>query len=122
VPDHEISVLADHRPAGYAYCAIAALSLLHRLPNSTPCPLRPGLTHVHETIRWLLSRQQSYTDEDDEESPVPPPGIKIAGVYEEESLVPGLSTGEPDFVGLNGRCNKRVDTCYAFWVTASLDV
>lgn len=27
-----------------------------------------------------------------------------------------------DFVGFNGRCNKMVDTCYAFWVGASLDV
>lgn len=27
-----------------------------------------------------------------------------------------------DFIGFNGRCNKMVDTCYAFWVGASLGV
>jgi geranylgeranyl transferase type-1 subunit beta len=36
--------------------------------------------------------------------------------------VPGLSLQDVDFVGFNGRCNKSVDTCYAYWVTASLDV
>jgi hypothetical protein len=46
----------------------------------------------------------------------------LQGVYENETLVPGLSLQDVDFVGFNGRCNKSVDTCYAYWVTASLDV
>ncbi len=74
------------------------------------------------TIRWLVSRQQGYREEDDEEASPTEEKVKLAGVYEEEPLAPGLSTEEDHFVGFNGRCNKRVDTCYAFWVTASLDV
>jgi geranylgeranyl transferase type-1 subunit beta len=46
----------------------------------------------------------------------------LQGVYENEPLVPGFSLQDVDFVGFNGRCNKSVDTCYAYWVTASLDV
>lgn len=121
-----MSFVADSRSAGYTYCAIAALSMLHRLPSSKPPPPRPGLTHVNATIRWLLSRQHSYSDGDDGDDEQAPRSlqqqIKLAGVYEEEPLVPGLSTQELEFVGFNGRCNKRVDTCYAFWVAASLEV
>ncbi len=55
-------------------------------------------------------------EEDSEEEEPPPHPIKLAGVYNEEP-----SEAE-HFVGFNGRCNKKADTCYAFWVTASLDV
>lgn len=77
---------------------------------------RHGLTSVSDTTRWLVSRQMSYQEEDEsddeaeernEETPAPP---EPAAVESE------------DFVGFNGRCNKMVDTCYAFWVGASLDV
>lgn len=33
-----------------------------------------------------------------------------------------VSLEDSEFVGFNGRCNKPVDTCYAFWVSASLNV
>ncbi len=46
----------------------------------------------------------------------------LAGVYQHKPSAPGLSLEEDEFVGFNGRCNKTVDTCYAYWVTASLDV
>jgi len=46
----------------------------------------------------------------------------LAGIYQNEPSVPGLSLRDDEFVGFNGRCNKSVDTCYAYWVTASLDV
>lgn len=72
-----------------------------------------------------MSRQVGYKEEEEEEdeteakASAPP---LLQGVYENEPLVPGLSLGDVDFVGFNGRCNKKVDTCYAYWVTASLDV
>lgn len=47
---------------------------------------------------------------------------KLAGIHNEEPpSVAGLQIDETQFVGFNGRCNKSVDTCYSFWVTASLD-
>ena len=115
--------MADCLAAGYTYCAIAALSFLGRLPNSKSSKDpdskqkgKPGLTDIARTTRWLVSRQMSYQeeesdDEDDaEEGKEDPPA----------SLEPPPET--EDFVGFNGRCNKMVDTCYAFWVGASLDV
>lgn len=32
------------------------------------------------------------------------------------------SLEDKHFIGCNGRVNKRPDTCYSFWVGASLDV
>lgn len=58
-----------------------------------------------------------YTAEDDEEEHEPAPKVKLQGVYTEEPAPEGEL-----FVGFNGRCNKRADTCYAFWVGAALNV
>lgn len=73
-----------------------------------------------------MSRENTYSEEavedDDEDDETDQSHQAELETGDEESLVPGLSTELPDFVGFNGRCNKRVDTCYAFWVSASLDV
>jgi len=65
-----------------------------------------------------VSRQLGYDEggeEDDDDEP--------EDVGEQtEPLVPSMSFEDSQFVGFNGRCNKKVDTCYAFWVTASLEV
>jgi len=122
--DGGISESFQHEPhAGYTCCAISALSILHRLPSSASpaSPVAPGLTNIPETIRWLVSRQLGYTEEEENESehkvlPV------LAGVYQNEPSVLGLSVRDKEFVGFNGRCNKSVDTCYGYWVTASLDM
>lgn len=74
---------------------------------------------MHDTIRWLLLRENAYTEETEEDSQTDQPEVEDV---QEEFFVPGLTTELADFVGFNGRCNKRVDTCYAFWVGASLDV
>jgi geranylgeranyl transferase type-1 subunit beta len=130
--------------AGYTYCAIASLSLLHWLPSrsstssqttstskGTPKTELPGLTNVPAIIRWLVSRQVGYTadkDEEDDEGDVLPQQDQrnaLAGAYKDSTGMPSLadlSLQQDHFVGFNGRCNKRVDTCYAFWVGASLDV
>jgi geranylgeranyl transferase type-1 subunit beta len=131
--------------AGYTYCAIASFSLLNRLPdpsaafsqnfttpNGTPNNLLPGLTNVPATVRWLVSRQVGYSEaEDDDEGepnhslPLQDQRDALAGIHKDSTVEPsltGLSLRENQFVGFNGRCNKRVDTCYAFWVGGSLDV
>lgn len=123
--------------AGYTYCAIGSLSLLHRLPDPsaaksskpqikyTTNPL-PGLANLPTTIRWLISRQIEYFPEQelDEDST---PGLALevernANDPAEQPSLNDLSLQDNYGVGFNGRTNKRVDTCYAFWVTASLDV
>lgn len=73
-----------------------------------------------------MSRQVGYAPEEesgDEDEILPDQGNRnaLAGVYE-EAVDLELTTTDEEFVGFNGRCNKTVDTCYAFWVTASLDV
>ena len=117
--------------AGYAYCAIAALSFLNRLPRQSPTinkeQARYGLTNIPATIRWLVSRQVVYDEENDEEEEEPEDPTQkqreaLAGIYNDASLGPIISHQDDEFVGFNGRCNKMVDTCYAFWVVASLDV
>jgi geranylgeranyl transferase type-1 subunit beta len=45
----------------------------------------------------------------------------LGGVFEPPSMT-DLSLNDSKFVGFNGRSNKRADTCYAFWVAASLAV
>jgi geranylgeranyl transferase type-1 subunit beta len=104
--------------AGYTYCAIGALSFLNRLQS--PTDAIPGLTSIPSTIKWLVSRQVGYSEE--ELGSPPPTPTKLVGVYENEEQAPGISVDDSQFVGFNGRCNKMVDTCYAFWVTGSLEV
>ena len=79
-----------------------------------------------------MSRQIEYIteeDDEDEEEGGQPHFEKqrdaSSGTYRESTeplSLDDLSLHGSPFVGFNGRCNKRVDTCYAFWVTGSLDV
>lgn len=133
-------VFADRMTAGYTYCAFASLSLLDRLPKKTEThdttsnKRLPGLTNLPATIRWLVSRQTEYfpAETDDEQDETPPPQLPLqeqrnalAGIYKDSTGLPSLadlSIHDSHFVGFNGRSNKRVDTCYAFWVTAALAV
>ncbi|KAJ5032452.1 uncharacterized protein L3040_009056 [Drepanopeziza brunnea f. sp. 'multigermtubi'] len=128
--DGGFSESSEHEAhAGYTYCAIAALSLLNRLPDLSlrmpkaedPKSPRPVLTDLSLTIRWLVSRQVGYEDEEDTDEDAEPI-IKPDGVYKEKNLVTGFTLEDTEFVGLNGRCNKAADTCYAFWVAASLSM
>ncbi|QSZ28642.1 hypothetical protein DSL72_003141 [Monilinia vaccinii-corymbosi] len=121
--DGGISESAQHEAhAGYTYCAIASLSLLDRLPkrpssqppeSTTSDPPLAGLTNLPDTIRWLALRQASYNEQEE----------GVEGDHKEAAshyhFVPKVDS---TFVGFNGRCNKRVDTCYCFWVGASLNM
>ncbi|CAL3964288.1 hypothetical protein PZA11_001683 [Diplocarpon coronariae] len=127
--DGGFSESSEHEAhAGYTYCAIAALSFLDRLPDPSlyafqpigPTSSEPGLTDLPGTIRWLVSRQVGYTDEEDADIAEPDePIIQLAGIYKDD---PVSFLDHKEVVGLNGRCNKAVDTCYSFWVSASLSL
>ncbi|KAK0119105.1 hypothetical protein ONS95_007969 [Cadophora gregata] len=133
--DGGFSESSEHEAhAGYTYCAIAALSLLNRLPSSS-CKYASTdtvsvLADHTATIGWLVSRQVGYLDEEEDEDEdeeeegdqeqARRPIVNLAGVYEDDPQA--TSFEQHEFVGLNGRCNKPVDTCYSFWVSASLSI
>ncbi|GAB7353271.1 hypothetical protein MBLNU459_g3777t1 [Dothideomycetes sp. NU459] len=132
--------------AGFTYCAVAALSFLDRLPPSIH-PLQPrpsssdkitGLQNPQQLIRWLVLRQTAtISDEDDfdtygDETDTPETCHDAHSfVYQDEfpskrgrdsyQARPSIRF-DLDWTGFNGRCNKIADTCYAFWVHASLDI
>ncbi|KAL2019354.1 hypothetical protein VTK56DRAFT_9734 [Thermocarpiscus australiensis] len=127
--------------AGYAYCAIGALSLLDRpLENSTASHtskiLHSGIRNMPSLIHWLTSRQFVYLDPDSTLVKDGNPSDQIdknnaaaeeqeEGEEEDNFLLPkrlaDLSLS-PNLrhVACNGRCNKVADTCYTWWVGASL--
>ncbi|KAL8366719.1 hypothetical protein RB595_010532 [Gaeumannomyces hyphopodioides] len=104
--------------AGYAYCAVSALSLLERPPEGREAVSRCGM-HVDSLLRFLASRQLAYQD----------PAAEGADGDPDEENFPQLSALSreavagscPEHVGLNGRCNKVADTCYTWWVAGTLD-
>ncbi|SPN96576.1 related to geranylgeranyltransferase beta subunit [Cephalotrichum gorgonifer] len=110
--------------AGYAYCAIAALSLLERplAESATPPPrvMDSGIPDVPALVKFLVGRQLAYVDppegddddDDDEEDPDAANCLEVG--------LGKLGLGE--FVGFNGRWNKEADTCYCWWVGATLKI
>ncbi|KAH6847132.1 terpenoid cyclases/protein prenyltransferase alpha-alpha toroid [Chaetomium sp. MPI-CAGE-AT-0009] len=111
--------------AGYAYCAIAALSLMDRpLTNSTPFHpnkiLHSGIRNMPALLHWLASRQFVYLE------PPPPSNPDDDEEDEDNFLLPSrladlsLSPTAARHVACNGRCNKVADTCYTWWVGAAL--
>ena len=125
------------------YCGIGALSFLNRLPDSLRdvapkaqemdkgdgISVLTGLLSLEGTIRWLAEKQVGYfpnedeTEEDDEgkdtEDSMPSPQQHERKAAEAINK-PWLH--ETSFAGFNGRRNKKADTCYSFWVGASLAV
>lgn len=103
--------------AGLTYCALGALSLLDRLH-----PNKGGISSHENLARWLVSRQMPFEHQDghNEDEAL---AIKSTADEEKESSQVELgSDGIPIWAGFNGRCNKRGDTCYSFWVGGSLDL
>jgi geranylgeranyl transferase type-1 subunit beta len=116
--------------AGFACCAISALSLLHRLPRppSQPADNRlRGVTNLPLTLHWLASRQTLTLDDNDAlEAYRYETGTAAichdAKAFEKLKESDKESLPEIQWVGLNGRCNKVADTCYGYWACAPLHV
>lgn len=86
-----------------------------------------GVTNLQDTIRWLMSRQVNYVESDDEEDDEEPQtkpeeSSNPANNEIEQLAAGGLSLEDTYAIGCNGRLNKGPDTCYSFWVDASLYV
>jgi geranylgeranyl transferase type-1 subunit beta len=107
--------------AGYAYCAISALSLLDRPADTSQTVhessmVRKTIKDLPALISWLVSRQFEYHDppeDDDEDSSnfIQPPSLSGLGLSD-----------DPLHGGFNGRCNKVADTCYTWWVSGCLSI
>ncbi|KAK0610994.1 terpenoid cyclases/protein prenyltransferase alpha-alpha toroid [Immersiella caudata] len=110
--------------AGYAYCAVGALYLLDRPLEGSGAfhgsqILSSGIRDMPGLIHWLSSRQFIYiepsrtddrdSDEEDAVNFTLPASLSSLTLAENQCLV-----------GVNGRCNKAADTCYSWWVGASL--
>ncbi|KAL1304644.1 hypothetical protein AAFC00_003607 [Neodothiora populina] len=134
--------------AGFTYCTVAALNLTGRLDTSTSTYNPPASsqnpsksvapTHPARVLHWLVSRQTatiSPEDEDDtygDETDTPETCHDAHTFVHQEVFVSKRGKesfeGRPshsfdvDWTGFNGRCNKIADTCYAFWVGASLNI
>lgn len=82
--------------SGLTFCGLGALKLLNY-------DFSGNETWVANTIRWLVNRQVDYP--------------KTIEAYRDEEYE---YWDEDDIGGFNGRENKFGDTCYSWWVTASL--
>lgn len=100
------------------YCAVAALSLLGHLDEET------GLQSIDGLVKWLVHCQVPFENKDelDEDEWAE---VLESGTDEERAdgaRVKLGADGRPVWGGFHGRCNKNADTCYSFWIGASLDV
>lgn len=116
------------------------MSYLDRLP---PCIVNPwttpadgyrlrGLTKLDDTIRWCMMRQVTVlahesgrdgndsADESEEETEEE--FKKKEEMADAATTLRALTKDHKHYTGCNGRLNKDPDTCYSFWVGASLDV
>lgn len=110
--------------SGYGYCAVAALSLLDRPAEGTGTLgavhdskiLKEGIQDVPALVRFLALRQAAYAEV------ATPEGSARPGECPEEEEDHHHDAEEARHIGFNGRCNKDVDTCYCWWVSASLSI
>ena len=136
--------------AGETFCGIAVLKLLGRLPSpihsketSFQDPIL-GSDFIEKVTRWLVYRQTVHLYEDDDEEEEEDkdeideepngmaftPGFQVRGSHPAKLVHPQPALAQPTSIeappeklfwaGFNGRFNKVADTCYSWWVGASL--
>lgn len=109
--------------AGYAYCAVAALALLDRVPSSitlSHTALEQGIQDRKALLKFLAGRQFTYLAQKEEEE-----DENEEGNHENllEAQLGSLSLEEScQHLGYNGRWNKKADTCYCWWVASTMAV
>ncbi|KAJ1327743.1 geranylgeranyl transferase type-1 subunit beta [Microdochium nivale] len=134
--DGGISESATHEShAGYAYCAVAALSILDLPAEETPSSssdtdksnyVAAGIASIPSLIHFLVNRQFTYlaqdgsnsNDDDDDDSNDTADPSHILADLDTLSLIDPATTP----AGFNGRLNKKPDTCYTWWVSGTLSM
>ncbi|ODA77745.1 hypothetical protein RJ55_06347 [Drechmeria coniospora] len=123
--DGGLAEASEHEShAGYAYCAVAALHMLDRPSSGSRhrSHLGPqsdamgrGVSDRRRLVHFLVHRQFEYLapqEEHDDDG---------GGENYIESALGRLDmTQGRHYVGYNGRWNKKADTCYCWWVAATL--
>lgn len=129
--DGGLSESATHEShAGYAYCGVAALSMLDLSSQGesgstgrTGNHLASGIPSVPSLIHFLANRQFTYlnptggNDNDDDDENMPDHSDVLSDL-ETLSLIDPTTTP----AGFNGRLNKKPDTCYTWWVSGALSI
>ena len=110
--------------AGLTYCALGALTLLGRLHD--------GISSSDNLTHWLTARQvllepkdllPEGDDDDEEEDSGNGKGAATATAAAQQQQQAEVEiSGGGVCAGFNGRCSKRGDTCYSYWVGGSLAV
>lgn len=115
------AVVTDDLAAGFTFCALASLSFLSRLPQTSEgsedvsqASVKSSVKDLPLCIHWLLQRQ---TDRLDEDTPEPDTVVPLAG-----DAYPPEDRKTERWIGFNGRSNKVADTCYSWWALGSLAV
>ncbi|KAH6657553.1 terpenoid cyclases/protein prenyltransferase alpha-alpha toroid [Truncatella angustata] len=105
--------------AGYAYCAVAALSLLDLAAEDGERPYRyilAGIPDISALVHYLVSRQFAFAGQNEDED-------DVENVTADDTPISDLATLSLDdlsITGFSGRLNKVPDTCYTWWVTGAL--
>lgn len=135
-----------HEPhAGYTFCSLGALAFVGRLNpdgHASEAPVTAP-TNPQDVLSWLVYRQTELTDPDasidsefsgaprSEEPPNPEAAHikhaqKNATLAEHQTAANSVGVSIFDLLvdgaGMSGRTNKVADTCYGFWVCASLHI
>jgi len=96
--------------AGFTYCAVATLSFVERLPTRTAvnpqqhnAAEKSGLTSVHATIRWLLSRLTAFVDEPDDDSDTD--SVSSVNAFGSDGTSGNRTSSiEPSFIDMQSEC------------------
>lgn len=130
----------DHfESAGLTYCAVATLKFITGIEQGQLSPSPESLlesSELESLIYWLLQRQTTYIEDQDDYSSEEEP-LSQDGIGAEKKDTSGVGAGSggmvdrlhhtapfppTSFVGLNGRVNKIADTCYCWWNIGTLAV
>ncbi|KAF2405214.1 geranylgeranyl transferase type I beta subunit [Trichodelitschia bisporula] len=126
--DGGISELPFHEAhGGFTYCALSVLQFAQRLPSDTAGQKAGDLSDIELTTRWLLSRQVPAVDEEGDDSDSDASNNHSGTAQNPHSAafdhfypIPTADVPRPLCIGFNGRTNKLTDTCYTWWIAASL--
>lgn len=136
--------------AGLTYCAIGTLHFLDKCSRKSSQKesstlLSEGGARFETLIEWLANRQTITLEEPEDSEESCQSGEQETDTKNENIGTPPIQRSQPDWenrirslpylpvtsevyheevkiAGFNGRTNKIADTCYCFWVTASLAV
>lgn len=107
------------------YCSVAALSFVDQPPNVSAAAsnaFRKGVSDLGALLRFLAYRQFAFLEEEEDRESK---SEEEDDNYILESKLGELSVsddGRCEYVGFNGRVNKKADTCYSWWVSGALSV